>query len=238
MPPGNVLALLLLAILLIRHKPKTSKTLTVLSFLALYLMSTPFIAGQLADRLEFHPTLESNQTRAPNNTAIVILSGDRNNRAEEYSGQTVGRYTLERIRYGAHLQRLTGLPILVSGGLPDRTTGITLAELMAKVLAESTSGQIWLETKSRSTAENAINSQVVLTPKGIDEIYLVTQAWHMPRAVFMFEKSGFKVTPAPTGFEGGVLPDFNAFLPSASSLLISRQTLREMGALLWYRLRY
>jgi hypothetical protein len=34
----------------------------------------------------------------------------------EYGGDTLGRLTLERVRYGARVAKKTGLPVLVAGG--------------------------------------------------------------------------------------------------------------------------
>ena len=239
MPPGNILLLLVVSLILIKQKPRTGKTLIGISILALYLMSAPFFAGKLVDQLEIYPALEVLESVEQNTAAIVVLSGDRNLNAHEYEGPTVGKTTLERIRYGAYLQRKTGLTILVSGGIPDSVTGKTLAELMAQVLLEYADvGEVWLERRSSSTVENARFSQLVLKDKGIERIYLVTQAWHMPRAVYSFENTGLEIIPAPTGFTGGIPFKFTSLLPRANGLSLSRTSLREIGALVWYRILY
>ena len=49
--------------------------------------------------------------------AIVILGGGVRRNAPEYGGDTVGRLTLDRVRYGAFVARATGLPVLVTGGV-------------------------------------------------------------------------------------------------------------------------
>lgn len=89
----------------------------------------------------------------------------------------------------------------------------------------------WLDGQSRDTAENAARMHDALAPAGIHRIALVTHAWHMPRSQALFEKAGFEVVPAPTGF---VLPSQRPlleWLPSAHGLLASRQVLREWLAL-------
>ena len=40
----------------------------------------------------------------------------------------------------------------------------------------------WVEETSRNTLENARGSFQVLGAAGIRRVYLVTHAWHMPRA--------------------------------------------------------
>ena len=46
----------------------------------------------------------------------MILGGGLRRSAPEYGGDTLGRLTLERLRYGAMLAKRTGLPVMVSGG--------------------------------------------------------------------------------------------------------------------------
>ena len=48
--------------------------------------------------------------------AIVVLSGGTYISAPEYGSDTVGPWTLERLRYAARLYRQTSLPVLVTGG--------------------------------------------------------------------------------------------------------------------------
>jgi uncharacterized SAM-binding protein YcdF (DUF218 family) len=65
----------------------------------------------------------------------------------------------------------------------------------------------------------------------VQRIALVTDAWHMPRAIAAFERAGLTVTPAPTGFILPVERDLLEWLPSANGLLASREVLREWLAL-------
>lgn len=53
----------------------------------------------------------------------------------------------------------------------------------------------WLESNSHNTAENAQFGRSLLLEYGINKIVLVTQAYHMPRAVNEFRKAGFDVLP-------------------------------------------
>ena len=97
---------------------------------------------------------------------------------------------------------------------------------------------MWLEDKSRTTGENALYSKRLLEKKQIDTVYLVTQAWHMPRSVSIFEKVGFNVVPAPTAFESGKPFIWLDILPGAGAMKVSRIALHEMAGAVWYRIRY
>ncbi len=208
---------------------------------AFYLFSTPLISRHLIAQVETHPALDKNEIGKHGAGAIVILSSDREKDAKEYGGDTVGKNTLLRCRYGAFLARKTGLPILVSGGFVLEKDGASLAQVMADLLRDDFQvEEVWLEDRSTTTRENALYSTKILTEKNIDTAYLVTQAGHMPRSVDAFEKTGLKVIPAPTAFvsrEGDAL-QFRDLLPSAGAMNASRLALHEIVGAIWYRIRY
>src|SRR2546430_13364869 len=59
---------------------------------------------------------------------------------------------------------------------------------------------IWTEEQSRSTHENATYGAEMLRAKGIRQVVLVTEAYHMLRAEKCFRKEGIAVIAAPCGF--------------------------------------
>jgi len=60
--------------------------------------------------------------------------------------------------------------------------------------------RILVEDRSRTTWENALYSRELAKPKDGEHWLLVTSAWHMPRAIGVFEKAGFPVTAYPVDF--------------------------------------
>jgi len=85
----------------------------------------------------------------------------------------------------------------------------------------------WIDAGSRDTHENALRTRDLLAAQGIRRIALVTHAWHMPRSVREFERAGFTVVPAPTGFAAPEARPLLEWLPSADGLALSRLVLRE-----------
>ncbi|MDP1636277.1 MAG: YdcF family protein, partial [Gallionellaceae bacterium] len=157
--------------------------------------------------------------------------------APEYGGDTVGGSTLERLRFGARLHRETGKPVLVTGGRPLGNDDSEAAQ-MKRVLEQEFNVPVrWTEDSSDNTLENARLSREILKAAGVERIYLVTHAWHMPRAQAVFEKAGFKVVPAPTAWTTRYKTDLLAFVPNAYALRDSRIFMHELIGMLWYRIK-
>ena len=202
LPPGLFFLLLLLGVILRLRFYRTGQSLIYSAILLLLLMSLPIISNPLLHLYETTPALDDAALAHTQAKAIVVLGGGRYADAPEYHGDTVSRYSLERIRYGAWLQRKTKLPILVTGGNVYGGNRPAEAELMKQVLAQDFLALVpWVEKDSRTTYENAIYSRKILAKEGITNIILVTHAMHMPRAIEVFEKAGFTVTPAPMSYD-------------------------------------
>ena len=245
-PPGGVLLLFLLGVVLLRFRPRLAKALLWSGLLIGYLLSTSYIEGVMIRQLQSYPALTPSHiaegVARSHAGAIVVLSSNSYKDAPEYGYDTVGDATLVRIRYGAYLYRKTGLPVVVSGGHVLDTTGESLAAEMAESLQHDFGVQeVWLEEQSHTTAENALFTAQLLKAKGIDTVLLVTHASHMPRAVMSFENSGVKVVPAPTALSvkrNGNEPAIMRWMPSAAAMYGSYMALHELVGLVWYRLRY
>ncbi|HLY96501.1 MAG TPA: YdcF family protein, partial [Sideroxyarcus sp.] len=133
--------------------------------------------------------------------------------------------------------RQTGKPILVTGGAPLGNSS-SEAEQMKHVLEQEFRVPVrWAEGASDNTSENARLSRQILQPEGIQRVYLVTHAWHMPRALYAFRAAGFQATPAATAYTTRYRTDLVAFIPSADALRDSRIFMHELVGMFWYRLK-
>ena len=171
--------------------------------------------------------------------AIVVLGGGLLPEAPEYGNAQPAAHSASRLRYGLWLGRQSGLPLAFTGGagwgarqVPSGAEADSEADVAARMALQDYGVTLrWLESQSRDTAENARLLAPMLQRDGVKRIVLVTDAWHMPRAVLAFEHTGLLVVPAPAGY---ILPersDLLEWLPSASGLLASQQVLREWIAL-------
>jgi len=207
------------------------------------LLSMPVVSDALVDRLQvFSPISEATLSEASVGqvSAIVILAAGRRVYAPEFSGETVDGLSLERLRYGARLARQSGLPVLLSGGTGVASRTSPLAKLMADALLQDYGIDAkWLETQSRNTAENAINSTEILRSEGVSRIVLVTHAWHMPRARAAFIANGMTVIPAPTAFQRPTPTlAFSGAVPSITALQMSIYAIHESIGSVWYTIWY
>jgi uncharacterized SAM-binding protein YcdF (DUF218 family) len=224
-PPACLVRLAAAGDWIARQHPRTGRGLVIAAVALLYLLATPLLSTELLSSLEagFTPPAEKGGA-----DAIVLLGGGRYRAAPEYdSRDTVSISSLMRGRYAAQLHKRTGTPILASGGKPD---GGTLSEAVAMThLLEKEFGipVRWQESLSNNTIDQARQCHMMLAPLGHRKIYLVTQAWHMRRAVLAFETAGFEVTPAPTGFTSlGPLNPLH-FLPTGYGVMHSSLAIHE-----------
>lgn len=236
LPPLSLLCLLALGIFLLYRRPGLARALLLTVFGLLWIASTPYVAEGALHLLEAQTApLDIARQHAD---AIVILGGGTYFHAPEYAGQdTISDATLVRLRYGAELQRKTGKPILVTGGHPLGNS-LSEAQQMRISLEQDFGVPVrWTEDASANTFENARYSFHILQQAGIHKIYLVTHAWHMPRAAAVFRRAGFDVVEAPTAFTTRYRTDLLAFLPSTESLRDSKIFIHEIIGLLWYRVK-
>ncbi len=233
--PFNLLILFGVGIVLLPRRPRLGRNLILIAWLTLWTLSTPVISASLLQSLEKTPPLQLDQLPTDVD-AIIVLGGGTYCNAPEYGQDTVSTDALERLRYAAELHRRTGKPILVTGGKLANT--IAEAAFMKETLEHDFRVPVrWLEDQSHDTMENARFSAVVLTGQGIQRIFLVTHAWHMPRAQAAFEKAGFQVVPAPTKFTTHCRWTPLVLLPNSSALTVSANALHEWIGLLWYQVR-
>jgi uncharacterized SAM-binding protein YcdF (DUF218 family) len=227
LPPTGQLLLAVLGLGLRPRFPRLGTSLAWTGVLSLLLLAVPAVAGLLLRCLDSSPpfTVE----RAADAQAIVILGGGTRRDAQEYGGDTLGHLTLERVRYGARVAGMTGLPILVTGG------SVYGGEAEAKLMQESLRGEFrtdvsWVEDRSRTTHENAVFSAAILRRAGIQRVVMVAHSFDMLRARAEFAAAGIATVPAPIGIPSSNPNTAFDFLPSMSGLQTSYYAVYEILA--------
>jgi uncharacterized SAM-binding protein YcdF (DUF218 family) len=235
LPPLSLVILMAAGLIVHRRRPRLAMSLILLAAVALYALSTPWVSGVLLKSLEISAPLDP--ARLQGVDAIVVLGGGRRLDAAEYGHDTLKGLALERLRYGVHLHRASGRPLLVTGGMPG---GGTLAEgrIMQQILQDEYGVTArWVEDRAETTWDNARFSAVLLQQDGIRRIALISHAWHLRRAVPQFEAQGLEVVPAGVGFSSTRVDDVFDLLPTPAGLRDSTFALHEWLGILWYKLR-
>jgi len=227
LPPTGLLLTAVLGFGLWARFPRVGRWLAVASVLALLVISVPIVADYLTRFVDTPAPLDLAQAREAD--AIVIIGGGVRPDAPEYGGETLATLTLERVRYGARVARLTGLPVLVSGGPGFR--GSSEAALMKASLEDEFGVPVrWVEARSRTTHENAVFSSRILRRSGIHRVVLVAHGFDMRRAMAEFADEGIESVGAPTGTRTGTRDTVFDYLPSISGLLGSYYATYEILA--------
>lgn len=226
LPPGGPIVLTLLGAAAWRLRPRLARALCIAGASTLWLASMPIVAAALVIALGGGTPVDLAAARKAG--AIVILGGGVRRQAPDFAGDTLGRLTLERTRYGAHLARLTGLPVLVTGGSPK--AGVRAeADLMREALAGEYGIAVrWVDNQARSTNENARNTARILSAAGVREIVLVMHGFDVMRTQRLFEEAGLRVVPAPTDVVRWSETGVGDFLPNPAALSRSYFALYEM----------
>jgi len=244
LPPVPLLLLVLVGARLILPRRGLGWFIVILSVALLWLGSCVGTAHFISDLALKPPKPLSlsdiaelkDAARARKPLAIVILGGGAEALAPEYAVANLRAPTLERLRFGMWLNRETGIPMAMSGGVgwAARPDSLAEAQIGARIAAQEFGRPLkWIEDTSRDTRENAMRTVAMLRADGIHHIVLVTHGTHMPRAVKMFEMAAggaMRIQPAPMGLARSNRPAWFDWTPSTEGFEKVNRILHELAA--------
>jgi uncharacterized SAM-binding protein YcdF (DUF218 family) len=252
LPPLPVFLLLLIGVRLVLWRRGLGWMLVLLSVALLWLGSTVGAAEWLQSitraptplmtesRLaELRKQVAASPASKPT-TAIVVLGGGREALAPEYGVAGLRDESLARLRYGLHIGRVTGAPVMFSGGVGHSDTdAVAEADIAADIAAREFGRPLrWVESRSRDTRENARFTAMMMREAGVQQVIIVTHGWHMKRALRAFNQESkalgapLTVVPAPMGLAPRSERPVLRWLPSGEGTLLMRRVLREQLGLL------
>jgi uncharacterized SAM-binding protein YcdF (DUF218 family) len=175
---------------------KQSKRLRIAGFAMLFIFTSPLIMDGVNNFWE-PPILLTEDI--PECEAGVVLGGFSS--YDTISNRIAFRFGSDRFNQGIWLLQTRKIDrLVISGG-----SGFLLhPELRESAYASKYADEIGIpmrkiliESESRNTRENAIETKKLLEAEGLadEPILLVTSGYHMPRAIACFEKQGLKVIP-------------------------------------------
>lgn len=231
MPPGIfVLLMFALAVKLFRIDRKLSLIILVGTAI-FYLLCTSLVAEKFMGWLEeiYRPPAQVETSGAD---VIVLLGGGAISQVPDVDG--VGALCASpanRLLTAVRLQKILGVPILISGGQTYSDSGAE-AEISARVLKSLgvAEDKILTETKSVNTTQNARYSAEILREKNFSRPLLVTSAFHMRRAMLNFRQQQLEPIAYPTDFTVAHNPTFHytKLRPRAEALLLNVTVMQEI----------
>lgn len=132
-------------------------------------------------------------TLTPTNTQALVILGA----AMDENG-VPGPAMIRRVAHGAKLAKARpDLPVIVAGGA--LTSPVTEASVMRALLHDHgiADGRILCEDRSLNTLENLENTKAIMAAHGIETIQLVTDSFHIPRALMTCRCLGIPAEPHP-----------------------------------------
>ena len=217
------------------------RRLAISSLLLLVTISNPLIATLLMGSLEswYQPAHLLPSDRFD---AIVVLGGGINEKGSLRPAAEPTSYSRNRVTCGVNLFQQGHAPTVVLTGGDARIFGTGPKEAVEMqrwaVRLGVPESATRIDTDARNTYENATGTKRLIGPASI---LLVSSASHLPRAVPVFTKQGFRVTPAPCDYISQNLPreswndiDLFDFMPSDVALQHNRDVVTELAGIVVY----
>jgi len=210
--------LILFIIGLLTKKPKRKKYFIRSSLILLIIFSNPFVLIQFARWWDVKPAKLAADS---NYSCAIVLGGYGSEDANKdgYFNASADRF-IQAVKLKAE-GRVSHL--LITGGtgrlFPTdfRESDWVLSQLRDLKIPDSS---ILIEDRSRNSYENAVFSKRMFDSMSLKPPYLlITSAYHMRRARYIYKKQGLDVIAYPCNYlEGRGAISFSDFIPSGSAL--------------------
>lgn len=237
LPPGCIIVLLIVAgAFMLRGRSFSAGFMSLGCALFLWGLATAACSSAIIGSLERGITYPGKLSA----DAIVLLGGGIHSEARDLSGTgSPSSGEMSRLVTAVRAQRMTGLPLIISGGSVYSGTRAE-APVVARIAADLgvPAEKIIVEEKSRDTFENARYSAAICRQQRFRKIILVTSAYHMKRSLLMFRTAGLDAValPADVTSWNDMRIAWHDFLPSAAALEGTSKALREYLGLFFYQL--
>lgn len=207
-PLAWVALLMLAAVLLVRRRAKISQRLGASAIALLLVLGWEPLPDALLRRLEAQYPALSPSADWQAYAGVVVLGGALDSGyVWTHPDQSALNEAAERMTEVLPLlRRQPALRVLFTGGEGELFGG-NLSEARRAERFFTAQGipaqQLLYESASRTTFENALLSKTVPGVNPAQPWLLMTSAWHMPRAMATFRKTGWNVTAYPVDFRAG-----------------------------------
>jgi uncharacterized SAM-binding protein YcdF (DUF218 family) len=212
-----------------------------LAVAGLLVSSLPVTSRMLLRPLEnYYPYMEVSD--APTADAIVVLSGMLRDSPPTWKRPVFGD-AADRFAVGVALWRAGKAPKLVftRAQMPWARTQTPEGEHLARLaIAQGVPAQNIEVTNGTvgNTADEAQEIAELVRTRGWRNVVLITSAFHMPRASWLFRRAGVEFVAFPCDQHRASRTTITDYLPSGLALHKTELALREYYGLVYYQFRY
>lgn len=202
-PSNLIFVLMLVGVILIWRGRRKSGLLTVTACVILYalVMSGPLTSWLMVPLEKRFSVYTNDVAHAPYSGIIILAGAERLNYSTRHNQVTLSG-AAERLIEAAKLARaFPALPIIYCGG--GRTNGmLTETDIARKFFVEAgiDLGRIRFDDKSYNTYTNASEAKKLIKQGETGKWFLVTSAFHMPRAIGAYRNAGINIQPYPVDY--------------------------------------
>ena len=229
-----------IAIYLLKRK-QTGLVFGFFSIIWLAMISFPFLPELLVRSLEnrFPPLLEISQLNPKDSVYILVLGSGYSDNKNLPPNDQLSLNSLSRLTEAIRLHRLLNKSRIILHGSVSGID-VTKAEpfIMTALALGLNENDICLLGIPKNTKMEAFDYTNKFGAK--NSLILVTDAIHMPRAMFIFEKAGQIPIPAPTNHlvKSDWKNEISGWFPSSSNIAMMEFATHEIGGLVYARLFY
>lgn len=219
LPPTIFVVTTAAGVLILTTRRRLGYTIIAVGILVFLSLCTSYITGVLKG------LISTNSCDISSPKYIIVLGG-----GIDENSCTLSPRSILRAETGARLHLLYKTQVIASGGGKCRAEAVLIKEYLEnKYFIDS----VIVEGKSRDTIENAIYTKKIVKNTG-DEVVVVTNNFHMKRALKLFRLQKFNAHPCSIDEPKG---DFKN-LVSIQNLYESREYIKELIAYTYYSLVY
>jgi uncharacterized SAM-binding protein YcdF (DUF218 family) len=212
-----------------------------LSFVWLAIISLPFLPDLLVRSLElrYSSMHEISHIQPDINIHILVLGAGYYENKNLTPNYLLSANSLNRLIEGIWLHKLLkDSQLVLHGFLIDKNSGQGNPFVNTAMMLGVEDNQILLLGGPGNTRMEAIEYTKKFGTN--NTLMLVTDAIHMPRAMYLFQKAGQKPIPAPTNYlmKSNVKSDLREWFPSASNIYNMEYAMHEIIGLWWAKLTW
>jgi uncharacterized SAM-binding protein YcdF (DUF218 family) len=204
--------------------------------LFIFLLSLPSVARSIGCNLESSAPIKT-LAEIPTADAIILLGGGVG-AANEVVPYPDCFAAADRVVMAARLYHAGKAPLVIPAGEISERAELPLLQTMCVPPSS-----IVCDAESRDTAENAQRTVEILRKLNCKRVLLVTSAWHMRRAMMMYEGCGLEIIPVGCDYESTLARAESSRrplwmeLPSAAALNDSCVFIKEYLGILFYAMK-